>query len=193
LIRQTFEPKVDQMTEPYHWYSIVEGSEFLQGDIILECPVIVPSIGEADDPNEKGTVLDAEAVVYDVVVMSQSCDLEQGKIDAVLVCPHWSLTEFSDNEEYFKSKQGKKDLQRENTPGYHLLNSCNLNDWLPDLRVVDFRNVYGLPVQYLKQICRQRGPRLRLLPPYREHLSQAFARFFMRVGLPVPVDFDAKG
>ncbi len=30
-------------------------------------------------------------------------------------------------------------------------------------------------------------PRLRLLPPYREHLSQAFARFFMRVGLPVAV------
>jgi hypothetical protein len=26
--------------------------------------------------------------------------------------------------------------------------------------------------------------RIRLLPPYREHLSQAFARHFMRVGLP---------
>jgi hypothetical protein len=26
-----------------------------------------------------------------------------------------------------------------------------------------------------------------LLPPYREHLSQAFARFFMRVGLPVDI------
>jgi hypothetical protein len=29
--------------------------------------------------------------------------------------------------------------------------------------------------------------RLRLLPPYREHLSQSFARFFMRVGLPVDI------
>jgi hypothetical protein len=28
------------------------------------------------------------------------------------------------------------------------------------------------------------GNRLRLCPPYREHLAQAFARFFMRVGLP---------
>jgi len=34
----------------------------------------------------------------------------------------------------------------------------------------------------------QRGePRLRLRPPYREHLSQAFARFFMRVGLPTDI------
>jgi hypothetical protein len=29
--------------------------------------------------------------------------------------------------------------------------------------------------------------RLRLLPPYREHLSQSFARFFMRVGLPIDI------
>jgi hypothetical protein len=28
------------------------------------------------------------------------------------------------------------------------------------------------------------GPRWRLKPPFLEHLSQAFARFFMRVGLP---------
>jgi hypothetical protein len=27
----------------------------------------------------------------------------------------------------------------------------------------------------------------RLLPPYREHLSQSFARYFMRVGLPVDI------
>lgn len=26
-----------------------------------------------------------------------------------------------------------------------------------------------------------------LMPPYREHLSQAFARYFMRVGLPIYV------
>ena len=29
-----------------------------------------------------------------------------------------------------------------------------------------------------------KSDRIRVLPPYREHLSQAFARFFMRVGLP---------
>ena len=25
------------------------------------------------------------------------------------------------------------------------------------------------------------------MPPHREHLSQAFARFFMRVGLPIDI------
>jgi hypothetical protein len=38
-------------------------------------------------------------------------------------------------------------------------------------------------------------PRLRLRPPYVEYLSQAFARHFMRVGLPQPVTpaWEARG
>lgn len=175
------------MAELYPWYSVIEGDELRQGDIIFDCPVIVPSNGASDKPSGE---LEAEILTYDVVIMSQSCDLENDKLNVVLVCPHWSFKEFSDKEDYLKSTKGKTDLQRGNIPGYHLLNRCDLNDWLPDLRVVDFRNVYGLPVQYLKQLCEQRGPRPRLAPPYREHLSQAFARFFMRVGLPSSVNFD---
>jgi hypothetical protein len=48
--------------------------------------------------------------------------------------------------------------------------------------------VYSVPRGFLESLLNQRmQSRLRLLPPYREHLSQAFARFFMRVGLPVPI------
>jgi hypothetical protein len=55
-------------------------------------------------------------------------------------------------------------------------------------RIVDFRELYTVPRGFLESLLAQRGqPRLRLLPPYREHLSQAFARFFMRVGLPAGV------
>ena len=53
--------------------------------------------------------------------------------------------------------------------------------------MVDFRNVYGVPFGFLEELSASRGERLRLLPPYREHLSQAFARFFMRVGLPTDI------
>ena len=53
-----------------------------------------------------------------------------------------------------------------------------------DHRIVDFRDIYTIPI-LLESLMKQRGgPRLSLNPPYREHLSQAFARFFMRVGLP---------
>jgi hypothetical protein len=39
----------------------------------------------------------------------------------------------------------------------------------------------------VREFAHQMGDRLRLLPPYREHLSQAFARLFMRVGLPADI------
>jgi hypothetical protein len=57
-----------------------------------------------------------------------------------------------------------------------------------EVRLVDFHEVFTIPRKFLEKLLSQRAEaRVRLLPPYREHLSQAFARFFMRVGLPVPI------
>lgn len=48
--------------------------------------------------------------------------------------------------------------------------------------------MYTLPRTFLESFLQNKQQsRLRLRPPYREHLSQAFARFFMRVGLPTGV------
>jgi hypothetical protein len=44
-----------------------------------------------------------------------------------------------------------------------------------------------LNVLLVREFANAAGHRLRLLPPYREHLSQAFARLFMRVGLPADI------
>lgn len=50
--------------------------------------------------------------------------------------------------------------------------------------VVDFRQLFTLPKEFLEAFTSAAGQRLRLRSPYREHLAQAFARYFMRVGLP---------
>jgi hypothetical protein len=49
---------------------------------------------------------------------------------------------------------------------------------------INFREIYSLPIGYLQQHAVALGPRWRLQSPFLEHFSQAFARFFMRVGLP---------
>jgi hypothetical protein len=72
-------------------------------------------------------------------------------------------------------------------PGYHLLNRCELSGLEHDFLVVDCRSLFGVPLSVVKELASAQSPRVRLLPPYREHLAQAFARFFMRVGLPVDV------
>ena len=53
--------------------------------------------------------------------------------------------------------------------------------------VVDFRQIFSLPVPYLRKHAMTLGTRWRLQSPFREHFSQAFARFFMRVGLPTAI------
>ncbi|MCD6231265.1 hypothetical protein J7K28_01370 [Candidatus Aerophobetes bacterium] len=170
----------------YPWYEIVDSNEdLLQGDFIKECPIIIPpqKISDAKISNK----VEVRVINYNVVVMSQSCDLVQRKIDLVLVCPVWPLSEFEYRSDYFKSKKGKEALRQGNVPGYHLLNRCELNEFRTDYMVVDFRSVYSVAFDFILELARKGGRRLRLLPPYREHLSQAFARFFMRVGLPVDI------
>jgi hypothetical protein len=72
-----------------------------------------------------------------------------------------------------------------------MLNAERRAELSTEYRIVDFHAVYTVPRSFLESLLEQRmQPRLRLLPPYREHLSQAFARFFMRVGLPVPITLD---
>lgn len=88
--------------ENYPWYAIVEGKEPLrQGDFINSCPIVIPRANI-----ELGKVT-AEVMEYDVAIMSQSCDLEQRKIDLVLVCPVWLLSEFEKGNEFFEVRRVK--------------------------------------------------------------------------------------
>ncbi|MCG2789858.1 MAG: hypothetical protein L6405_07940, partial [Actinomycetia bacterium] len=73
------------------WYKEIEDKEILlQGDIINNCPIIIP-------PNtkyKKGEIITSEVEEYNVIIMSQSCDLVRKKIEFVLVSPIWTLGEF---------------------------------------------------------------------------------------------------
>lgn len=72
------------MPEP--WYTIVEGDEIEQGDILVECPV--PVI-DYDSVASGADQIGAEIKQMNLVVVSQSCDLVKGreKIDSVVLCP----------------------------------------------------------------------------------------------------------
>ena len=56
-----------------------------------------------------------------------------------------------------------------------------------DSFVVDFREIHSLPFEYVLDFVKTKSERPRLNSPFLEHLSQAFARFFMRVGLPTQI------
>lgn len=168
----------------FTWYQeIIKSNEIEQGDMIIDCPIIIPpsKIDEGDEP-------EIEIKLINSIILSQSCDLVNNKIDIVLVCPFYPLKVFIENTP--KDQQGKRaikknidNLRKGHLPGYHLLNKFD-DLKIDDYIVVDFRNVYGVEINNLKDIAEKQETRVRLQPPYREHLSQAFARYFMRVGLP---------
>ncbi len=173
------------MTTDYPWYAIVQNTdEIEQGDVLRSWPVIIPEewIGGTGDVN---TDIDEK----DMIIMSQSCDIQHNKIDNALVCPLWDIDKLGK----YTSAGDRNKLKKGEIIAYHLLNKCDLADLsecgLSELTgkylAVDFRNAYSIPLRFLKDGVEARGEkRLRLLPPYKEHLSQAFARFIMRVGLP---------
>lgn len=169
----------------YPWYEIVKGSKISQGDIIESCPVmIIPTTTEVSVGDE----IEVESIEIDVIVMTQACDLEQGNVDNVILC---GLTPARN----VKTKSGKpadhgtfKDIKDGKVVALHLLSDFKSDKFSREHYCVDLRQLYSLPIKTLEAIADSKGERLRLLPPYREHLSQAFARIFMRVGLPSDID-----
>jgi len=176
----------------YPWYEILgkKNEDLQQGDLIPNCPILIPP------PNilqEEETEIEIKEI--DSIILSQSCDLVNDKIEIVLVCPFYSLTIFLNNlPEDQKGNRAKRkvvdNLRKGYLPGYHLLNNESEIESLSDYQVVDFRNVYGIQFQSLKTMAVTLNDRIRLLPPYREHLSQSFARYFMRVGLPQDIEVE---
>jgi hypothetical protein len=108
------------------WYEVTEGPSLLQGDVLGNCPVFAVS-DSLSWPLWATADIKVEAKVFDLVVMTQSCDLENEKVQDVLL--------------------------------------AQLVAWNDAVRA---------------EVERGNG----LRSPYREHLAQAFARYFMRVGLP---------
>jgi hypothetical protein len=172
------------MSATYPWYEIIkdDDDDLQQGNLFDDCPVYVPTF----DAIQHG-IVDFEWEERDLIVLSQTCDLSRGreKVSEVLLCSVWRQSELTSG--HLSTAKGMEDARRGNLPGFHVLAPCELPDMEREIRIVDFRRVYSLPVAFLRRKAITDGRRLRLLPPYREHLSQAFARSFMRVGLPVDI------
>lgn len=186
------------------WYECVTAAERItQGDVIFDCPLLGWQFErpQLEGAAEEDVLRRSIAVLSgDVVVMTQACDLEYQKVDNVVPCPHYPLREHRQAWEEQMLRAGQKttekawkrwcdDVREGFVWNLSRLNAGSADGVTIEHRIVDFHEVYTVPRRFLESLLERRGNRrLRLLPPYREHLSQAFARFFMRVGLPTPIE-----
>jgi hypothetical protein len=168
------------MAKPF-WIKVA-GSALAQGDLIEKC--LVPQFGAgfgAAGQNADEIVPVGRA---DLIVVTQSCDLENNKVALVAMCPAYTLDKFESANPHFKTKGKWEEVRKGRVEGLHLL-GCPVNPG--DNRgclVVDFGQIFSLPPAYLAKRAADAGDRWRLDSPFLEHFSQAFARYFMRVGLP---------
>ncbi len=171
--------------QSYVWFRTIAGDELEQGDILEKCPVFSPP----ESLLPQAPFVEFEEKTYNVIIVSQSCDIARrdDALSQVLLCPVWTIDELMPGRGKNAKRDELEDLRKGKRPALHLLNRCDLPDFSRDFRVVDFRRVYSLPIGYVRAVARGYSTRLRLCPPYREHLSQSLARYFMRVGLPVDI------
>jgi hypothetical protein len=163
------------MSEDETWYRCInDNNDLMQGDLIYGCPYVVP-------PKDisVGTDIKVDIIEYNIMILTQSCDLEKNNLDHVLVCPFWTLNEIEDIYPQLKDNNLKESTKRGYQPAWLLLDKHD-----DDFLIVDFRYAYSVPMETLNLLINMNPIRWRLISPYREHLSQEFAKFFMRVGLP---------
>lgn len=183
---------------------------FCSGEILSR---VVDLVGDRDwSSPDREVVFDAVEHPY-AIILSQGCDLAQDYLKAkkfeqrarpennagpdrelpsILFCEMMDTDTFlALNPNVAKSLTQQKDTTRNQKPRYHFLPRVEpdrdaLGHGLPEL-VIDFKRYFALEttVAY-RQLLGQAKRRAVLNSPFLEHLTQRFASYFSRVGLPVP-------
>ena len=169
----------------YKWEEVT-GSSLMQGDILVDC--IVPIFDTDYNPENipKEGIMPIDFVDYDLIILTQSCDLANEKTRLVATCPVHKKIEFQTVNPLYKSKNKWKEIEKGKILGLYLLPPLPSDESEDDHLIVNFREIYSLPYSYLTKRAISLGMRWRLCSPFREHLSSSFGNFFSRVALPGP-------
>ena len=175
----------------FKWYEeVAANDDITQGDILINFPVVkINNYG--DMVREEVGELNVEIETIDCIILTQACDIAQSKdgLKNIILCQIIDLndTDFGANKVL--------DCIKGQRPQFHVLNKCpeyidefNLNGF--NYHLVNFNEIETVPIKAVREFIKVKEKRIRLLPPYREHLSQAFAKYFMRIGLPSDINRD---
>ena len=176
------------------WFESGDDNQIRQGEVLLEFTVALPETGAAEIP--EGEIVDAEAATYRGIVLTHSCDLErrlqddgqtlsEPKVSSLVVAAMYLPDQLENHPRLgncFKSSTYLLHVREGNTRNLCMLGGFESVDIAWEYAVVSFTELYQLPYESVAQLISEQGPRIRLRPPFREYLSQAFAKTFMEIG-----------
>lgn len=174
-----------------NWYEIVSPTENIsQGDILLSCPLLVPTypndeltLDDIEKLKDPETVIDTTVYFTDIIILSQACDLE---VRATKDKPKLSMVMVAPLRDARKNGMGKDNLintAKLKSTELFLLDP-NVDTIKMGYKVINFDDVMTVPWKLLNAFSKLQDNRLRMKSPYIEHLSQHFANHFGRVGIP---------
>lgn len=190
---------------PDAWYETVPADDpLLQGEFVLNCPAL--TLPDDLSGYDAGQPLAAKKApigrkLHNAVVMTQSCDLYSKGQDTVLLCPYYPFKDFVQRVQAYRDAAAKDpstrttqaiknvvekvlfELASGGRVAYHLLDKDEAAGFL-DYQVVELNSAFSVRKSIINQLVDRQPSRTRLRSPYLEHLSQAYATVFMRVGLP---------
>ena len=128
------------------WWQFVDGPLLNQGDLLDDCyiPIFLPNFNPLE-----GELVPLDLEIRSVIVLTQSCDLENGKAPLVAVCPLYHLSEWEEANPEFRAKGRWEAVRQGRVEGLHLLAGLAGPEVNRDCLAVDFRQIYSLPVGYL--------------------------------------------
>lgn len=117
-----------------------------------------------------------------MVILTQTCDLVQGKTRKVALCLATRLSQFEDSNPGF-TKKNLSNVKAERQWGLHYLPPIPAITG-DDSIIVEFREIHSLAFSYVLKHAMSFEQRWSLDSPWREHFSRAFGELFSRVALP---------
>ena len=166
------------------WWVTATGADHEQGDLQRCLPVVtVESLTIEGDQAQIRTRVEH----LDAIIVTQTCDLENSKVENILVArvlawEDFAAAQYGAGNTAVKGGSFHRSLVRGDVPPLSLLHQQD--EPAVQWSVVDFRELHVVSRSTLDRHVQETEPRARLVSPYKEHFAQAFARFYMRVGLP---------
>jgi len=173
------------------WYAKLRKKDPLtQGEMIFDFPILQWNSDQssrssslifktADEfkGDQRKLLQTLNIVNTDVIIMSQSCDLEHKKLRNVVLCPHWSIDTYKSAWELDRRNKNQNPTSKawnnflgDLCDGYiwnlTILGKNSLSNPEMTQRVVDFHEIYTVPIEFiLKFVQKPKIKRFYLLPP----------------------------
>ena len=124
------------MPYDYKWYRLIEDKSLEQGDILFDFPILeLEDYSElVRNPENPSTYINQ----YDVIVMTQSCDLVNDKISQIVLCPHLDVKQAAKVDPSFAKNNKLDEIRKGKYSHLAMLNKCDIDELPMGLRIVDF-------------------------------------------------------